>query len=101
MPPKSPVRVALKSRPKPRGIAGNFPGGLAVPPRGFYATTGYNCEQALAAMIPVKKGTLVVYGNRTSTDQVTGFGGGAKRSIGSKMLASQLEGIFSKIQQSQ
>ena len=75
--------------------------GWVVIQRQFYATTGYNCEQAIAALIPVKKGTLVVYANRTSTDQVTGFGGGAKRSIGSKMLASQLEGIFSKIQQSQ
>jgi hypothetical protein len=27
---------------------------------------------------------------------VTGFGGSAKRSIGSKLLESQLEGIFGK-----
>lgn len=65
--------------------------------RQFYVSAGYNCEQALAAFIPVKAGTAVVYANRTSTDQVVGFGGGAKRSIGSKLLASQLQGLFAKI----
>ena len=46
----------------------------------------------------MQKGTLVLYTNRTSTDQVTGFGGGTKRSIGSKLLDSQLEGLYQKIQ---
>ena len=66
--------------------------------RQFYASTGYNCEQAVAGFLPVQGGTIVVYTNRTSTDQVTGFGGGAKRAIGSRLLASQLEGIFQKVQ---
>ena len=66
-----------------------------VAQRQFYASTGYNAEQALAAFLPSKDGgTVVVYANRTSTDQVTGFGGGAKRSIGSRLLASQLNDIF-------
>jgi hypothetical protein len=64
--------------------------------RQFYVSTGYNCEQAVAVFLPVQGGTVVVYGNRTSTDQITGFGGGAKRSIGSKVLASQLESMFEK-----
>ena len=66
--------------------------------RQFYVSEGYNCEQALAAFIPIESGTAVFYVNRTSTDQVTGFGGSAKRSIGSKMLASQLEEIFKRVQ---
>jgi hypothetical protein len=66
--------------------------------RQFYVSTGYNCEQATAAFLPTTdSGTIVVYGNRTSTDQITGFGGGAKRSIGSKMLESQLEDMFQKL----
>ncbi|HXV37101.1 MAG TPA: hypothetical protein VEC18_08120 [Myxococcota bacterium] len=64
--------------------------------RQIYASTGYNAEQAIAAFLPSKGGTVVVYGNRTSTDQITGFGGGTKRSIGSKLLASQLEDLFEK-----
>jgi len=64
--------------------------------RQFYVSAGYNVEQAVAAFVPVQSGTVVVYGNRTSTDQITGFGGEAKRSIGSKLLESQLESLFEK-----
>jgi hypothetical protein len=64
--------------------------------RQFYVSTGYNAEQAVAAFLPSSGGTVVVYGNRTSTDQITGFGSGTKRSIGSKLLASQLESLFEK-----
>jgi len=66
--------------------------------RQFYVSGGYNSEQAIAGLLPMQKGTLVIYTNRTSTDQVTGFGGGAKVSIGSKLLSSQLEALYQKIQ---
>jgi len=71
---------------------------FVVAQRQLYVSGGYNCEQAISAFLPMKTGTLVVYTNRTSTDQVTGFGGGAKRSIGSKLLASQLEELYGKVQ---
>jgi hypothetical protein len=64
--------------------------------RMFYVSSGFNAEQAIAAVLPVQGGSVVVYANRTSTDQVTGFGGSVKRSIGSQLLESQLEGIFQK-----
>jgi len=64
--------------------------------RQYYVSTGYNSQQAVGAFLPVKGGTVVVYTNRVSTDQVTGFGGSAKRSIGSKLLASQLEALYRK-----
>lgn len=64
--------------------------------RQFYVSTGYNVEQALAAFLPASDGTVVVYANRTSTDQITGFGGGTKRDLGSRILASQLESMFEK-----
>jgi hypothetical protein len=72
--------------------------GFVAVQRQFYVSEGFNCEQAVAGFLPVTGGTLVVYGNRTSTDQVEGTGGSFKRSIGSKLLASQLEGIFAKLQ---
>lgn len=72
--------------------------GFVVVQRQFYVSEGFNCEEAVAAFLPVEDGTVVVYGNRTSTDQVTGFGGSAKRSIGSKLLASQLRDMFAKLQ---
>jgi hypothetical protein len=68
--------------------------------RQFYVSEGFNCEQAVAAFLPAQGGTVVVYSNHTSTDQVSGFGGSAKRSIGSKLMASELEGIFTKLQKS-
>jgi len=65
--------------------------------RMFYVSTGFNAEQAIAALVPVQGGTVMIYGNRTSTDQVTGWGGSAKRSIGSKLLESQLESLAGKV----
>ncbi len=70
----------------------------AIVQRQFYVNSGYNSEQAVAGFFPMQKGTLVFYTNRTSTDQVEGFGGGAKRSIGSRLLASELEALYKKIQ---
>lgn len=66
--------------------------------RQIYVSGGYNVEQAMAGFFPVPEGTLVVYLNRTSTDQVGGFGGGAKRAMGKKVLASQLEELYTKLQ---
>ena len=73
-------------------------GAVAACQRQFYVSGGYNVEQAVAGFLPVPEGTLVVYTNRTSTDQVAGFGGGAKRSMGEKLMASQLEDLFTKLQ---
>lgn len=80
--------------------------GMAVPEgdaflvlqRQYYVSEGFNCEQAIAALLPVEGGTVVLYANHTSTDQVTGFGGGAKRSIGTKMMAGEVQGLFEKLQ---
>lgn len=69
----------------------------AVCQRQFYVTASYDAEQAIAGLFPADGGTAVVYVNRTFTDQVTGFGGGSKRSIGSKVLASQLSALFEKL----
>lgn len=65
--------------------------------RQYHVSGGYNAEQAMAGFIPVPAGTLVVYVNRTSTDQVAGFGGGAKRSVGSKLMASQLKTLYADV----
>ena len=62
--------------------------------RQYYVSTGYNAEQAIAAFLPVADGTLVVYTNHTSTDQVAGLGGAAKRTIGRSVMARQLEQLF-------
>lgn len=62
--------------------------------RQFYVSTGYNGEQAVAGFLPVQGGTVVVYADHAFTDQVTGFGGSMKRSIGSSMMSSKLKELF-------
>jgi len=64
--------------------------------RQFYVTASYNVVQIVAGFLPVQGGTLVIYVNRTSTDQVTGFGGSTKRTMGTKVMTSQIEDLFEK-----
>jgi len=65
--------------------------------RQYYVTSSYNVVQILAGFLPVKGGTLVIYLNRTSTDQVTGFGSSTKRTLGTKVMTSQIKDLFEKV----
>jgi hypothetical protein len=58
--------------------------------RQYWVSAQYNAEQDAVLLQPVAEGTLVILMSRTSTDQVAGFGGGAKRAIGSKMMGRTL-----------
>lgn len=62
--------------------------------RQYYASTGYDGEQAVAGFLPVQEGTVVVYGAHAFTDQVTGLGGSAKRGIGRRVMAEQMKKLF-------
>jgi hypothetical protein len=73
-----------------------FDGTVVIVQRHYYVSTGYNAEQAIVGFLPVAEGTLVIYTNHTSTDQVAGFGGSAKRAIGRKFMAGELEKLFEK-----
>ena len=66
----------------------------AIVRRQYYASTGYNGEQSVAGFLPVQRGTVVVYASHAFTDQVTGFGGSMKRSIGSTVMAGKMKEIF-------
>ncbi len=72
-------------------------GAYVVVQRQYYVSGSYNAGQSVTALVPVKRGTVVFYLNRTSTDQVTGFGASTKRSIGSKVMASQLKDLYQKV----
>ncbi len=72
-------------------------GAYVVVQRQFYVSGSYNAGQSVTAFVPVQRGTIVFYLNRTSTDQVTGFGASTKRSIGSKVMASQLKDLYQKV----
>lgn len=77
-------------------MVGTFAGTLVAVQRHYYVSTGYNVEQAIAGYLHDGDGTLVIYTNHTSTDQLAGLGSGAKRSIGRKLMAGRLETLFRK-----
>jgi len=63
--------------------------------RHFYVSRGHNTVQGVGGTFPVEsddgtKETLVLYISRTSTDQVSGFGGSAKRTIGAKVMGGKI-----------
>ena len=66
----------------------------ALARRQYYASTSYNGEQSVAGFLPVSDGTVVVLASHAFTDQVTGFGGSMKRSIGSSIMARKMREIF-------
>lgn len=67
-----------------------------VADREFYVSHDYNETQAVGGLLPVTDGTVVVYLNRTTTDQLGGFGASAKQAIGRTMMAKQISEIFEK-----
>jgi hypothetical protein len=69
-------------------------GARALVQRQYYVSTGYNAEQAIAGLLPVEAGTIVVYTNNTFTDQIGGFGDVLKRGIGRRVMSSKLKQIF-------
>ena len=71
--------------------------GYGTVQRQFYVSNGYNVEQAISRILPVEGGSVLLYTNRTSTDQVDGFGGSARRSIGDRMMESELSGLIRRI----
>ena len=68
----------------------------AIADREFYVSHGYNTSQALAGLIPVPEGTLVVSTTRVSTDQVAGVGSSVRKRIGRTVMAKQLTDIFER-----
>jgi hypothetical protein len=66
----------------------------AVARREYYVSTGYDAEQSVAGFLPVEGGAVVVVASHAFTDQITGFGGSMKRSIGSRMMGTKLREIY-------
>ena len=73
--------------------------------RTYYVSSGHNSVQQLGFVVPVRSSSeteaatdsqttktslLVGFSSRTSTDKVTGFGGSAKRAIGSRIMGGRI-----------
>lgn len=93
------IRYAMSGRPNfalRQRLALPVEDAYVIADRDFYVSSGYNDTQAVAGLLPVENGTVVVYLNRTTTDQLGGFGASAKQAIGRGMMAKQISEIFEK-----
>jgi hypothetical protein len=93
------IRYAMSGRPNfalRHRLAIAVDDAYVVADRDFYVSSGYNDTQAIAGLLPVENGTVVVYLARTTTDQLGGFGASAKQAIGRSLMARQLTAIFEK-----
>jgi len=93
------IRYAMSGRPNfalRHRLAMPLEDAYVIADRDFYVSSGYNDTQAVAGLLPVENGTVVVYLNRTTTDQLGGFGASAKQAIGRGMMAKQISEIFEK-----
>ena len=65
--------------------------GKAFVQRRFYSGYDYDSLEIVVAVLPTQDGnSAIFYTNHTYTAQVAGFGGSAKRSIGTKLLEKDL-----------
>jgi len=93
------IRYAMDGRPNfalRQRLALPVEDAYVIADRDFYVSSGYNDTQAVGALLPVENGTVVVYLNRTTTDQLGGFGASAKQAIGRGMMSKQISAIFEK-----
>jgi hypothetical protein len=59
--------------------------------RQFYVSRSHNSVQGVGGMFPLDQGgSFAIYVTRTSTDQVAGFGGAAKRTIGARIMSTKI-----------
>lgn len=65
--------------------------------RQFYVGHSYNSLQILYGFLPTQGKTLVVYLNRTSTDQVAGFMSGTRHDVGRKMMEKGVREEFEEV----
>ncbi len=71
--------------------------GAVIVQREFYAGHSYNSSQAVFGSLPYLDGAIVLYGLRSSTDQVTGMGQSLKHSIGREQLNKEIIKKFQRL----
>ena len=72
-------------------------GTFVLADRHYYVTRSHNAVQAIAGIFPVQEGALVIYANRTFTDQLGGFGASAKQAIGRKIMGGQIAALYEQL----
>jgi hypothetical protein len=77
-------------------LAVPFERGVVMADRDFYVSHGYNASQAVMSLFAVADGTMVLYEDRVSTDQITGLGSSVRRIVGRRTMAERLTSIFER-----
>jgi len=72
-------------------------GTYVVADRHYYVSRSHNDVQAIGGIFPVQEGALVIYANRTFTDQLGGFGASAKQAIGRKIMGGQIAAFYEQL----
>lgn len=67
----------------------------------FYVSRSYNSVQAIGGALPVEGGTVVVYLDRTSIDQVEGFGSEVNRALGERVRTVHVAEIFERMREAE
>lgn len=80
-----------------RIVATQADGTYVFADRHYYVSRSHNDVQIVAGIFPLDEGALVVYSNRTVTDQLGGFGASAKQSIGRKIMGGHLAALFEEM----
>jgi hypothetical protein len=62
--------------------------------RHYYVSRSHNDLQIVAGVFPVEEGALILYSNRTVTDQLGGFGASTKQALGRKIMGGQIAALF-------
>ena len=81
-------RLILLSRDEHRMVAAE---------RQFYVGLSYNSLQITYMALPVPAGSVLFYTNRTSTDQVTGFGRSVRHAIGRGMMEAEVKAFLDQL----
>ena len=68
--------------------------------REYFVGQSFNSLQIIAGAFSYGEDTLIFYTNRTFTDQVAGFWGGTKHTIGRKMMLGEVVKLFESIRAS-
>ncbi len=80
-----------------RIVAPRADGAAVLVDRHYYVSRSHNDVQIVAGLFPVTQGALVVFTNRTVTDQLGGFGAGAKQAVGRRIMGGQLAALYEEI----
>jgi hypothetical protein len=94
------INREVQKRPTPilsHRLTYSLNNGAVMVQREFYVGHSYNSSQATFGSLPYQDGAIILYGLRSSTDQVAGVGQELKHSIGREQVKKEIIKHFQRI----